>query len=66
VYQLQSTTDKPTYMSVGGGAAFYETKVLSLECSWNEDIDTRPIHVSASRTTQREEKACVRCAWLVK
>jgi hypothetical protein len=66
VYQLQGTSNKLTYMSVGGGAAFYETKVLSLERSWNQDIDTRPIHVSASRATQREEKACVRCARLVK
>jgi hypothetical protein len=33
VFLLQGTSDKLTYMSVEGGAAFYETKVLSLERS---------------------------------
>jgi hypothetical protein len=66
VYQSQGTFDKPSYMSVEGCFAFYETKVLSLKCSWNRDIDTRPIHMLASRITQKEEKACVRCIQLVK
>jgi hypothetical protein len=48
-------------MSVRGGSAFYETKVLSLELSWNQDIDTRPIYVSTYRITQRQEKTCVKC-----
>ena len=49
-------------MSVGGGAASYESKGLTLKRSWNQDIDPRPIHGSASSIYPRRRKLmCETC-----